>query len=68
MLVPLAMGGLPSLGRYTSVLFRVHLYLAARIRDAGRIALVTLFSMCQALVSMCQALVAALFFTWRPIY
>jgi hypothetical protein len=60
-LAPLSVGGLPSLGRYTSVLFPAHLYLATRLSGAGRITLLVLFA-------IGQALVAALFFTWRPMH
>jgi hypothetical protein len=58
---PLSVGGLPSLGRYTSVLFPAHLYLANRLSEAGRMTLFILFA-------LGQVLVAALFFTWRPIH
>jgi hypothetical protein len=60
-LAPLSVGGLPSLGRYTSVLFPAHLYLANRLSNAGRMTLLVLFA-------IGQALVAALFFTWRPMH
>jgi hypothetical protein len=60
-LAPLSVGGLPSLGRYTSVLFPAHLYLANRLSESGRTTLLVLFA-------MGQAVVAALFFTWRPIH
>jgi hypothetical protein len=60
-LAPLSVGGLPSLGRYTSVLFPAHLYLANRLSNAGRMTLLVLFA-------IGQAVVAALFFTWRPMH
>lgn len=60
-LVPLAVGGLPSLGRYTSVLFPAHIFLANKLSENGRIFLCIVFS-------IGQALIAAMFFTWRPMY
>jgi hypothetical protein len=57
---PLLMGGIMSVGRFTSVMFPVFLWLAASVSSTQRLA-------CVALFAACQALAAALFFTWRPI-
>lgn len=58
---PLLMGGLLSMGRITSVLFPVFVWLAVAIPTAHRTAWVAGFA-------MLQAIVAAMFFTWRPLY
>ena len=58
---PLITGGLESMGRYTSVLFPMFLYLAAVSTGTQRAALVAGFA-------TLQGLVAALFFTWRDIF
>jgi len=58
---PLMMGGLLSMGRVTSVLFPVFVWLAATIPGPHRAAWVVGFA-------MLQAIVAAAFFTWRPLY
>ena len=60
-LPPLAMGGLLSMGRVTSVLFPTFLWLAAVIPPTHRFGWIALFA-------MMQALCAILFFTWRPLY
>jgi hypothetical protein len=61
LLPPLAMGGLLSIGRVTSVLFPVFVCLAQVVRPSRRPAWLMGFA-------MLQALFAALFFTWRPLY
>jgi hypothetical protein len=58
---PLSMGGLLSMGRVTSVLFPVFVWLAIRIPAHQRTAWLAVFA-------MLQALFAALFFTWRPLF
>jgi mannosyltransferase PIG-V len=58
---PLAMGGLLSIGRVTSVLFPVFICLAQVVKPERR-AVVTMG------FAMLQAFFAALFFTWRPLY
>lgn len=58
---PLLMGGLLSMGRVTSVLFPVFVWLAVAIPASHRAAWVVGFA-------MLQAIVAAAFFTWRPLY
>lgn len=60
-LLPLAAGGVASLGRYTAVLFPIYVWLAA-VTPRRRLPLVA------ALFACVQAVVAALFFTWRPMY
>ena len=57
---PLLFGGPMSLGRMTSVLFPVFLWLAAVIPAAHRPAWIAAFA-------AAQGLAAALFFTWRPL-
>lgn len=59
--LPLAAGGVASLGRYTSVLFPVPLWLATTLPRAA-------LPWCAALGLVGQAIVAAMFFTWRPLY
>lgn len=58
---PLAMGGLLSIGRVTSVLFPIFICLAQIVRSERRPAWWMGFA-------MLQAFFAALFFTWRPLY
>ncbi len=60
-LPPLAMGGLLSMGRVTSVLFPAFLWLAAVLPRSHRAAWIAAFAMLQAVCAM-------LFFTWRPLY
>jgi hypothetical protein len=60
-LMPVAGGGLASLGRYTAILFPIFLYLAHLSQRPVFISLV-------ALSLVAQGLVSALFFTWRPVY
>jgi Gpi18-like mannosyltransferase len=58
---PLMAGGLLSIGRVTSVLFPIFLWLAQAVPARHRPAWIGAFA-------MGQALNAALFFTWRPLY
>jgi len=61
MLPPLAAGGLVSAGRVSSVLFPAFIWFASAVPRHHRAAwLVTFASM--------QAFIAALFYTWRPMY
>jgi hypothetical protein len=60
-LPPLVVGGWPSMGRYTSVLFPVFVYLGTRLPPARA-------SLVLAAFAMGQALAAALFFTSRSLY
>jgi hypothetical protein len=57
-LVPLANGGLLSMGRYTSVLFPMFIWLAMAVPGPFRPCVVFVFA-------ALQAVAAALFFTWR---
>jgi hypothetical protein len=59
--VPLAAGGVQSLGRMTSVLFPVFLWLGSALAARHRALWVFAFG-------SAQALVAALFFTWRQVF
>jgi hypothetical protein len=58
---PLLRGGFLSLGRLTSTLFPLFLYLGWQVRGTPRAAVVTAFA-------GLQALLAVLFFTWRPFF
>jgi len=58
---PLLSGSLQSMGRFTSVLFPMFLYLAAVSTTTQRAALVAGFG-------ALQGLVAVLFFTWRDLF
>jgi hypothetical protein len=58
---PLMMGGLLSMGRLTSVLFPVFMWMGAAVPPRHRLGWLTVFA-------MLQALAAILFFTWRPLY
>ena len=60
-LLPLSLGGLLSMGRVTSVLFPVFLWLGAAVPAAQRTPWLIGFS-------MMQALCAIAFCTWRPLY
>lgn len=60
-LLPLAAGGVASLGRYTAVLFPIYVWLAA-VTPRPRLPLLAVAFACV------QVVVAALFFTWRPMY
>jgi hypothetical protein len=58
---PLVVGGPLSLGRMSSVLFPNFLWLAAAVPASQRVAWVSVFF-------AGQAFVAAIFFTWRPLF
>ena len=58
---PILRGGFLSLGRLTSTLFPLFLYLGWLVRGSPRAALVTAFA-------GLQAFLALLFFTWRPFF
>ena len=58
---PLVMGGTTSLARVTSTLFPIFIVLSAWCNPARRMALLAVFA-------TLQGLVAALFFTWRPLF
>jgi hypothetical protein len=60
-LPPLAAGGLLSAGRFSSVLFPAFIWLASAIPRQHRAGWIASFA-------ALQALVAALFYTWRPLY
>lgn len=60
-LPPLAAGGMLSMGRVTSILFPVFLWMGAAIPARHRTAWIALFA-------MLQGFVAVMFFTWRPLY
>lgn len=60
-LVPLAAGGLLSMGRITSTVFPLFLALSARLSPRAAIG-------CAAVFGVLQGLAAALFFTWRELF
>lgn len=60
-IVPLAGGGVVSLGRYTAVLFPIDVWLAASLPRTGLWLVAMVFG-------VLQMVVASLFFTWRPMY
>jgi len=60
-LPPMSAGGLLSMGRVTSILFPVFLWLGGAIPSQQRNAWVGLFA-------LLQAFVAVMFFTWRPLF
>ena len=60
-LPPMAAGGLLSMGRVTSILFPVFLWLGSAIPAPQRNAWIGLFA-------MLQGFVAVMFFTWRPLF
>src|SRR6478736_4829606 len=60
-LPPMAAGGLLSMGRVTSILFPVFLWMGAAVPARHRAAWIVTFA-------MLQGFVAAMFFTWRPLY
>ena len=60
-LPPMSAGGLLSMGRVTSVLFPVFLWLGAAVPARHRVAWIALFA-------LLQGFVAVMFFTWRPLY
>jgi len=57
---PLIAGGVPSMGRYTSVLFPIFVWLAVACGPRWKLVAGVFF--------LGQLLVAALFFTWRPMF
>jgi hypothetical protein len=60
-LPPMSAGGLLSMGRVTSVLFPVFLWMGAAVPARHRVAWIGLFA-------LLQGFVAVMFFTWRPLY
>jgi hypothetical protein len=58
---PLLLDGLTSMGRHTSVLFPLFLFLAAVIPTARHLTWASGFG-------VTQGFVAAAFYTWRPLY
>jgi hypothetical protein len=60
-LPPVAAGGLLSMGRVTSVLFPVFLWMAAAVPPHHRIAWIAAFA-------VLQGFAAVMFFTWRPLF
>jgi len=60
-LPPMAAGGMLSMGRVTSALFPVFLWLGAVVPERHRNAWITVFA-------VLQGFVAVMFFTWRPLY
>jgi hypothetical protein len=60
-LPPLLMGGATSIGRMTSILFPLFIWLAAILRDQQRIAVITTFA-------TLQGFAAVLFFSFRQLY
>jgi hypothetical protein len=61
MLPPIAVGGLLSMGRVTSVLFPTFLWLGAAVPPHHRTAWMAAFA-------CLQGFVAVMFFTWRPLF
>ena len=60
-LPPMSAGGMLSMGRVTSVLFPVFLWLGAAVPARHRTAWIACFA-------LLQGFVAVMFFTWRPLY
>lgn len=60
-LPPMSAGGLLSMGRVTSILFPVFLWMGAAVPPRHRGAWIVTFA-------LLQAFVAVMFFTWRPLY
>ena len=60
-LPPLLMGGATSIGRMTSILFPLFIWLAAILREQHRIAVLTTFA-------TLQGFAAVLFFSFRQLY
>jgi Mannosyltransferase (PIG-V) len=60
-LPPMSAGGLLSMGRVTSILFPVFLWLGAAVPPRHRTAWLMTFA-------LLQGFVAVMFFTWRPLY
>jgi hypothetical protein len=61
LLPPLAAGGFMSMGRVTSTLFPLFLYLGWRLRGTSRSTVVTA-------CALLQGFFAALYWTWRPLF
>jgi Mannosyltransferase (PIG-V) len=61
LLPPLAAGGFMSMGRVTSTLFPLFLYLGWRLRGTSRSTIVTA-------CALLQGFFAALYWTWRPLF
>jgi hypothetical protein len=61
LLPPLAAGGFMSMGRVTSTLFPLFLYLGWAVRGTNRSSLVTA-------CAVAQGFLAALYWTWRPLF
>jgi hypothetical protein len=59
--MPLAGVGFNCMGRYTSIMFPIFLWLALQIRTRS-------FYLWIAVSLFCQWALAAAFFTWRPVY
>jgi Mannosyltransferase (PIG-V) len=59
--LPVVSGGLLSTGRFSSVLFPAFIWLAAVTRPSAAAAFLAVFA-------VGQGLIAALFFTWRPMF
>ena len=60
-LPPMSAGGMLSMGRVTSIVFPVFLWLGAVVPARHRMAWITFFA-------LFQAFVAVMFFTWRPLF
>ncbi|MCC7240574.1 MAG: hypothetical protein IT180_01505 [Acidobacteria bacterium] len=60
-MVPVVGGGLPSLGRYSSVLFPIYLWMASDLGDR-------VWRPVLAISLVAEAVVAGFFFIWRPLY
>ena len=60
-LPPMSAGGMLSMGRVTSVVFPVFLWLGAAVPARHRLAWIVFFA-------CLQGFVAVMFFTWRPLY
>ena len=58
---PMSAGGMLSMGRVTSVLFPVFLWMGAAVPPRHRVAWICFFA-------VLQGFVAVMFFTWRPLY
>ena len=61
LLPPMSAGGMLSMGRVTSVLFPVFLWLGAAIPARHRTAWIACFA-------LLQGFIAVMFFTWRPLF
>jgi hypothetical protein len=58
---PLVAGGVMSMGRFTSVMFPMFIYLGLALPERARLAAIPAFA-------VGQGLAAVLFFTWRQMY